>query len=132
MINSPLIVPRLMFLYNDLNDSERIRFVLTSTGYVYLKQDFSKHLRNLRPASRAILLSGPAGILLTSSVLPSKIYFGFQIHTIDINCLLNFEEPYQQNLARALAHYFESKLLLLDITDFSLEVVIYILSLCLL
>ncbi|KAG4395121.1 hypothetical protein GLYMA_20G163900v4 [Glycine max] len=70
--------------------SERIRFVLTSTGYVYLKQDFSKHLRNLRPASRAILLSGPA-------------------------------EPYQQNLARALAHYFESKLLLLDITDFSLE-----------
>ncbi|KAG4397882.1 hypothetical protein GLYMA_10G229400v4 [Glycine max] len=101
--------------------SERIRFVLTSTGYVYLKQDFSKHLRNLHPASRAILLSGPAGILLTSSVLPSKIYFGFQIHTIDINCLLNFEEPYQQNLARALAHYFKSKLLLLDITDFLLE-----------
>ncbi|KAG5004946.1 hypothetical protein JHK86_029085 [Glycine max] len=70
--------------------SERIRFVLTSTGYVYLKQDFSKHLRNLHPASRAILLSGPA-------------------------------EPYQQNLARALAHYFKSKLLLLDITDFLLE-----------
>ncbi|CAJ1976994.1 unnamed protein product [Sphenostylis stenocarpa] len=70
--------------------SERVRFSLTSAGYVYLKQDFSKHMRNLCPASRAILLSGPA-------------------------------ELYQQKLAQALAHYFGSKLLLLDITDFSLE-----------
>ncbi|ESW15497.2 hypothetical protein PHAVU_007G076300 [Phaseolus vulgaris] len=70
--------------------SERVRFSLTSAGYVYLKQDFSKHMRNLCPASRAILLSGPA-------------------------------ELYQQKLTQALAHYFGSKLLLLDIVDFSLE-----------
>ncbi|XVF51400.1 hypothetical protein PTKIN_Ptkin04bG0182300 [Pterospermum kingtungense] len=31
-------------------------------------------------------------------------------------------ELYQQMLARALAHYFESKLLLLDVTDFSLKI----------
>ncbi|KAG5414197.1 hypothetical protein IGI04_001764 [Brassica rapa subsp. trilocularis] len=52
--------------------------------------DISKHTRNLAPASKAILLSGPA-------------------------------EFYQQMLAKALAHYFESKLLLLDVTDFSIK-----------
>lgn len=35
------------------------------------------------------------------------------------------EELYQQMLAKALAHYFEAKLLLLDITDFSLKVYIH-------
>ncbi|QCD94706.1 spastin [Vigna unguiculata] len=71
--------------------SERIRALLTSAAYIHLKHlHFSKHTRNLSPASRSILLSGPA-------------------------------ESYQQALARALAHYFESKLLLLDITDFSLK-----------
>lgn len=33
-----------------------------------------------------------------------------------------FEEFYQQMLAKALAHFFEAKLLLLDVTDFSLKV----------
>ncbi|XP_061351625.1 uncharacterized protein LOC133296621 isoform X2 [Gastrolobium bilobum] len=71
--------------------SERTRVLLTSAAYVHLKHlNYSKHTRNLSPASRAILLSGPA-------------------------------ELYQQMLARALAHYFESKLLLLDITDFSVK-----------
>lgn len=32
------------------------------------------------------------------------------------------KELYQQMLAKALAHYFEAKLLLLDINDFSLKV----------
>lgn len=32
------------------------------------------------------------------------------------------EELYQQMLAKALAHFFEAKLLLLDVTDFSLKV----------
>lgn len=31
-------------------------------------------------------------------------------------------EMYQQNLAKALAHHFEAKLLLLDASDFSLKV----------
>ncbi|XP_043716106.1 uncharacterized protein LOC122664377 isoform X2 [Telopea speciosissima] len=71
--------------------SEQTRVLLTSAAYVHLKQaEFSKHTRNLSPASRAILLSGPA-------------------------------ELYQQMLAKALAHYFEAKLLLLDVTDFSLK-----------
>ncbi|KAL4282027.1 hypothetical protein GQ457_03G014070 [Hibiscus cannabinus] len=72
--------------------SERTRVLLTSVAYVQLKNnDVSRHTRNLSPVSKAILLSGPA------------------------------EELYQQMLAKALAHYFESKLLLLDITDFSLK-----------
>ncbi|PWA53271.1 P-loop containing nucleoside triphosphate hydrolases superfamily protein [Artemisia annua] len=41
--------------------SERTRWLLTSAAYVHLKHlDVSKHTRNLSPASRAILLSGPA------------------------------------------------------------------------
>ncbi|XP_010924775.1 uncharacterized protein [Elaeis guineensis] len=72
--------------------SEQTRAILTSAAYVHLKQlDLSKYTRNLSPASRAILLSGPA-------------------------------ELYQQMLAKALAHYFEAKLLLLDVTDFSLKI----------
>jgi hypothetical protein len=72
--------------------SQQTRVLLTSAAFVYLKNiDFSKHTRNLSPASRTILLSGPA-------------------------------ELYQQMLAKALAHYFEAKLLLLDINDFSLKV----------
>ncbi|RWR93171.1 AAA+ ATPase domain-containing protein [Cinnamomum micranthum f. kanehirae] len=71
--------------------SEQTRVLLTSAAFVHLKQaEFSKHTRNLSPASRTILLSGHA-------------------------------ELYQQMLAKALAHYFEAKLLLLDVTDFSLK-----------
>ncbi|KAJ7969859.1 p-loop containing nucleoside triphosphate hydrolases superfamily protein [Quillaja saponaria] len=71
--------------------SERTRVLLTSAAYVHLKHvHVSKHTWNLSPASRTILLSGPA-------------------------------ELYQQMLAKALAHHFESKFLLLDITDFSLK-----------
>ncbi|KAJ4875740.1 P-loop containing nucleoside triphosphate hydrolases superfamily protein [Raphanus sativus] len=71
--------------------SERTRELLTSAAYVHLKElEISKHTRNLAPASKAILLSGPA-------------------------------EFYQQRLAKALSHYCESKLLLLDITDFSIK-----------
>lgn len=71
--------------------SERTRELLTSAAYVHLNHlDVSKYTRNLSPASRAILLSGPA-------------------------------ELYQQTLAKALAHHFDAKLLLLDITDFSLK-----------
>ncbi|KAM7504830.1 hypothetical protein LguiB_003734 [Lonicera macranthoides] len=71
--------------------SERTRVLLTSAAYVHLKHlDVSKHTRNLLPASRNILLSGPA-------------------------------ELYQQMLAKALSHRFEAKLLLLDVTDFSLK-----------
>ncbi|CDP12095.1 unnamed protein product [Coffea canephora] len=72
--------------------SEQTRVLLTSAAFFHLKKaDFHKHARNLSPASRTILLSGPA-------------------------------ETYQQMLAKALAHYFEAKLLLLDVTDFSLKI----------
>ncbi|XP_070011704.1 uncharacterized protein LOC107761755 isoform X1 [Nicotiana tabacum] len=71
--------------------SEQTRVLLTSASFVHLTNaDFAKHTRNLSPASRTILLSGPA-------------------------------ELYQQMLAKALAHYFNAKLLLLDVTDFSLK-----------
>ncbi|CAL9040807.1 ribosome biogenesis ATPase RIX7-like isoform X1 [Musa acuminata AAA Group] len=72
--------------------SEQTRVILTSAAYVYLKQtDVLKYTRNLTPASRAILLSGPT-------------------------------ELYQQMLAKALAHYYEAKLLLLDVTEFSIKI----------
>ncbi|XP_019446555.1 PREDICTED: uncharacterized AAA domain-containing protein C16E9.10c-like [Lupinus angustifolius] len=72
--------------------SEQTRVLLTSAAYVHLKHaEVSKYTRNLAPASRTILLSGPA-------------------------------ELYQQMLAKALAHYFDAKLLLLDLTDFSLKI----------
>ncbi|XP_020204661.1 uncharacterized protein LOC109789991 [Cajanus cajan] len=71
---------------------EQTRVLLTSAAYVHLKHaEVSKYTRNLAPASRTILLSGPA-------------------------------ELYQQVLAKALAHYFEAKLLLLDLSDFSLKI----------
>ncbi|KAL7108325.1 hypothetical protein ACP275_06G105400 [Erythranthe tilingii] len=72
--------------------SERTRVLLTSAAYVHLKHldVVSKHTRNLSPASRAILLSGPG-------------------------------ELYQQMLAKALAHHFEAKLLILDVADFSFK-----------
>ncbi|KAM1397097.1 hypothetical protein ACFX2I_014712 [Malus domestica] len=72
--------------------SEQTRALITSAAYVHLKRaEVSKYTRNLSPASRAILLSGPA-------------------------------ELYQQQLAKALSHYFQAKLLLLDVTDFSLKI----------
>lgn len=43
-------------------DSEQTRVLLTSASFVHLTNaDFAKHTRNLSPASRTILLSGPAG-----------------------------------------------------------------------
>ncbi|KAI4378160.1 hypothetical protein MLD38_015681 [Melastoma candidum] len=71
--------------------SEQTRALLTSAAYVHLKHsEISRHTRNLSPASRTILLSGPS-------------------------------ELYQQVLVKALAHFFESKLLLLDIHDLSIK-----------
>ncbi|WOK99333.1 cell division cycle ATPase isoform X2 [Canna indica] len=72
--------------------SEHTRSILKSVAYVHLKQtDALKYTRNLSPARRAILLSGPT-------------------------------ELYQQMLAKALAHYCEAKLLLLDVTDYSTKI----------
>eukprot|EP00250_Pteridium_aquilinum_P010505 c19435_g1_i1 orf=463-2994(-) len=73
--------------------SEQTRVLLTNAAFVHLKQlQYSKFTRNLSPASRTVLLSGPSGT-----------------------------ETYHQMLAKALAHFFEAKLLILDITDFSLK-----------
>lgn len=111
--------------------SERTHALLTNAAYVHLKHfDVSKHTRNLSPASRAILLSGPAGMVnwwskthCTSFSFPEK----FQV-VISSESLTNVDvvwsvEFYQQALARALAHHFEAKLLLLDLNDFSLKVI---------
>ena len=52
-------------LFLGFNDSEQTRVLLTSAAYVHLKHaEVSKYTRNLSPASRAILLSGPAGWLV--------------------------------------------------------------------
>ncbi|KAG8476329.1 hypothetical protein CXB51_033289 [Gossypium anomalum] len=71
--------------------SERTRALLTSTAYVQLKH--SDVSRHTRNLSPV-----SKAILLSG---PAELY--------------------QQMLAKALAHHFESKLLLLDITDFSLK-----------
>ena len=53
------------FRFVDGIDSERTRMLLTSAAYVHLKHlDVSRHTRNLSPASRAILLTGTAGIIM--------------------------------------------------------------------
>ncbi|KAI5067328.1 hypothetical protein GOP47_0017856 [Adiantum capillus-veneris] len=73
--------------------SEQTRVLLTNAACVHLKQlQFSKFTRNLSPASRTVLLTGPNGT-----------------------------ETYHQMLAKALAHFFGAKLLILDVTDFSLK-----------
>ncbi|KAK8656071.1 hypothetical protein V6N13_108630 [Hibiscus sabdariffa] len=71
--------------------SERTRVLLTSAAYVQLKNNDVS--RHTRNLSPV-----SRAILLSGPA-----------------------EFYQQMLAKALAHYFESKLLLLDITDFSLK-----------
>ncbi|GJT61011.1 P-loop containing nucleoside triphosphate hydrolase superfamily protein [Tanacetum coccineum] len=72
--------------------SERTKLLLTNAAFVHLKHlDVSKHTQDLSPASRSILLSGPA-------------------------------EFYHQKLAKALSHEFETKLLMLDIVDFSAKI----------
>jgi hypothetical protein len=91
--------------------------------------DVSKYIRNLSPASRAILLSGPAGWLSGLENFPDLawIYDAFKIFRQPVFMIRFFfvEELYQQMLAKALAHFFDAKLLLLDVTDFSLKVSIY-------
>ena len=73
-----LIAPYLMHAYNVTNCSERTQVLLTSAAYVHLKHlHFSKHTRNLPPASRAILLSGPAGILSKNLTLSCRNLFKF-------------------------------------------------------
>ncbi|MCO5607363.1 hypothetical protein L7F22_061559 [Adiantum nelumboides] len=73
--------------------SEQTRVLLTNAAFVHLKQlQFSKFTRNLSPASRTVLLTGPTGT-----------------------------ETYHQMLAKALAHFFNAKLLILDVSDFSLR-----------
>lgn len=114
--------------YDD-NDSERTQVLLTSAAFVHLKQlEFSKHTRNLSPASREILLSGPAGMLMSLYVL-NRIVWVFMFVWLMLVVFSNFQELHQQMLAKALAHHLESKLLLLDITDFSRKVIIFIFKL---
>jgi hypothetical protein len=69
--------------------NDQARATLTNAAYVHLKRaQFSKFASQLSAASQAILLSGPEGT-----------------------------EAYHQRVAKALAHNFEAKLLLLDVTD---------------
>ncbi|KAF8413256.1 hypothetical protein HHK36_001232 [Tetracentron sinense] len=72
--------------------SERTRVLLTSAAYVHLKR--TDFSKYTRNLSPA-----SQAILLSG---PAELY--------------------QQMLAKALAHYFEAKLLLLDVTDFSLKI----------
>ncbi|XP_075494670.1 uncharacterized protein LOC142532241 [Primulina tabacum] len=72
--------------------SERTRVLLTSAAYIHLNHlDVSKHTRNLSPAASRAIL------------------------------LSGPAELHQQTLAKALAHHFKAKLLLLDITHFSIK-----------
>lgn len=117
-----------MFLIHpslDEFDSERTRLLLINAAYVHLKHlDVSKHTRNLSPASRAILLSGPAGTIAFVYCLFSFLVAFYPI--INFNIRLSFlAEPYQQTLAKALAHHFDAKLLLVDMANFSLKVDVF-------
>ncbi|XP_047337891.1 putative cell division cycle ATPase [Impatiens glandulifera] len=96
--------------------SDQTRILLTNAAYVHFKKsDYSKYTRNLAPASRKILLSGPAGlfhIILFQIIL---------LHILILPCFFR-QEFYHQMLAKALSHCFEAKLLLLDVNDFILKI----------
>ncbi|KAI5063443.1 hypothetical protein GOP47_0021990 [Adiantum capillus-veneris] len=71
--------------------NEETKALLTNAAYVHLKQtQLGKFTRKLSPASRAVLLLGPART-----------------------------EQYHKMLVSALAHFFQARLLILDISDFS-------------
>ena len=54
----------MLFLSINGYNSKQTRGLLTSAAHVHLRlSDFSKHTQKLMPAGRAILLSGPAGML---------------------------------------------------------------------
>eukprot|EP00249_Psilotum_nudum_P020432 c27701_g3_i2 orf=3-1145(-) len=73
--------------------NEQTKVLLTNAAFVHLKQvDYTKFTKNLSPASRSILLTGPPGT-----------------------------EACHQMLAKALSHVFEAKLLLLDVNHLSLK-----------
>ena len=68
---------KLEFSFQYGNRSEKTKVLLTSAAHVHLKHsEFSKHTRNLSPASRAILLLGPAGMLYEITVFqyPARNY----------------------------------------------------------
>ncbi|KAK8703352.1 hypothetical protein V6N13_021670 [Hibiscus sabdariffa] len=72
-------------------------------------------------------LSEKTRVLLTSAAFVQLKHSDVSRHTRNLSpvskaiLLSGPAELYQQMLAKALAHYFESKLLLLDITDFSFK-----------
>lgn len=77
---APLVCAPLPLFYSSSSSipirSEQTRVVLTSAAYVHLKQEeISKYTRNLAPASRAILLSGPAGTLSSIGTQLIQLFF---------------------------------------------------------
>ena len=65
--------------------SEQTRVLLTSAAYVHLKHaEVSKYTRNLSPASRAILLSGPAGLLARHYVFYDRLFSNEQILNVSL------------------------------------------------
>ncbi|CAH9077380.1 unnamed protein product [Cuscuta epithymum] len=64
--------------------SEQTRVLLTSAAFVHLRSnDFAKHTRNLSPASRTILLSGPAELYQQMLVRALAHYFGAKLLLLD-------------------------------------------------
>ncbi|KAG9134362.1 hypothetical protein Leryth_016252 [Lithospermum erythrorhizon] len=66
--------------------SEQTRVLLKSAAFVHLKHlDVSKHTRNLSPASRTILLSGPAELYQQALAEALAQYFGAKLLLLDMN-----------------------------------------------
>ncbi|CAH9132170.1 unnamed protein product [Cuscuta epithymum] len=64
--------------------SEQTRVLLTSAAFVHLRSnDFAKHTRNISPASRTILLSGPAELYQQMLVRALAHYFGAKLLLLD-------------------------------------------------
>ncbi|XP_042465238.1 uncharacterized protein LOC122047818 isoform X2 [Zingiber officinale] len=65
--------------------SEKTKVILTSTAYVHLKQtDILKYTRNLSPASRAILLSGPTELYQQMLVKALAHYYKAKFLLLDV------------------------------------------------
>ncbi|GER26842.1 P-loop containing nucleoside triphosphatehydrolases superfamily protein, partial [Striga asiatica] len=66
--------------------SEQTRVLLSSAAFVHLKKgDIIKHTRNLSPASRTILLSGPAELYQQMLAKALAHYFGAELLLLDVN-----------------------------------------------
>ncbi|CAA0838200.1 P-loop containing nucleoside triphosphate hydrolases superfamily protein [Striga hermonthica] len=91
--------------------SEQTRVLLSSAAFVHLKKgDIIKHTRNLSPASRTILLSGPAELYQQMLAKALAHYFGAELLLLDVNdfSLKSFKRSISESTLGRMSELFGS------------------------